>query len=141
MLVYLCGAMSHWDRQDCFEKATDWREEAIKGFYSDSIIKWFNPCVNYFINKEYNSKGVVTQNLTYLKKSDIILLNLEELDKSPGSLFEIYYAYMNHIPVIAFGKNYLYGNQPHVTESISMHFDDMGVALDYIDNMFEQDNK
>lgn len=139
MLLYLAGAMSEFDRQGKFEKAVEWRLNASR-LLKEFRIKTFNPCDNYEINKEYQLKGIVNQNLTYLKNSDILLLNLEELDKSPGTMFEIFFAYMKHTPVIAFGENYLYGTQPHVTESISMKFKDSEEAIDYITSMFGQEN-
>lgn len=142
MLVYLAGAMSAYDLDGCFEKAIEWRSYATNHFYHNyDSVHTFDPCTNYSTNKGYNSKGVVNQNLTYLKKSDIILINLEELDRSPGTLFEIYYAYMNNIPVIAFNSNYLYGIQPHITESITMKFENIAEAIDYIGSMYTQDNK
>lgn len=139
MLCYLAGTMTYFDKQGQFYKATGWRKTSTE-LLIDAYIRVFNPCINYSENKEYAAKGVVNQNLTYLKKSDILLVNLEEFDKSAGSMFELFFAYMNHIPVIAFGENYLYPNQPHVSESISMHFKDVYEAIDYITSMFAQDN-
>jgi len=142
MLIYLAGAMTAYDLDGCFEKATEWRGYVTNHFDCNySYLHTFDPSINYSVNKEYNSKGVVNQNLTYLKKSDIILVNLDELDKSPGTLFEIYYAYLNNIPVVAFNSNYLYGIQPHITESITMKFKNMFEAIDYVGSMYSQDNK
>jgi len=142
MLIYLCGAMTIHDLKGCFKEATEWRGYATNHFDCSGLkINTFDPCINYSINKQFDSKGVVNQNLTYLKKSDIILVNLESIGKSPGTLFEIFYAYMNNIPVIAFGSNYLYGKQPHITESVTMKFEELYDAIDYIDSMYSQDNK
>jgi nucleoside 2-deoxyribosyltransferase len=141
MLIYLAGCMSEHDRKGCFEKATSWRKTATKELsHTEGKMKLFDPCDNYTFNKEYNPKGVVNQNLAYLKNTDVILVNLEEIDKSPGTLFEIFYGYMNHIPIISFGESYLYDSQPHITESISMHFEEIYGATDYILSMFSQDN-
>lgn len=140
MLVYLAGAMSEHDRLGYFKEAIEWREQATTEF-EGTHLKVFNPCINYDVNKKFNTKGVVTQNLTYLKKSDIVLLNLDKLECSPGSLYELFWAYFKHIPVIAFNNNYLYGVQSHITESISIRFDKLDEALDYIWNMYSQDNK
>jgi len=140
MLIYLAGCMSEHDRLGYFKEATEWRDQTSTEF-EGSHLKVFNPCINYNINKTFNSKGVVTQNLAYLKQSDIVLLNLEKLENSPGSLFEIFYAYLHDIPVIAFNNNYLWGVQPHITESISIRVDKLEEALDYIWSMYSQDNK
>jgi len=139
MLIYLAGCMSEHDRLGYFKDATEWRETATTEF-EGTHLKVFNPCINYDINKKFNTKGVVTQNLAYLKQSDIVLLNLDKLECSQGSLFEIFYSFLHDIPVIAFNNNYLYGVQPHITESISIRFDELDEALDYIWSMYLQDN-
>ncbi|MBC8062983.1 MAG: nucleoside 2-deoxyribosyltransferase domain-containing protein [Clostridiaceae bacterium] len=139
MLVYLAGTIKYFEAHDEFLKATEWRKEA-SNILKHTHIKTFDPCDKYEQNKEYASKGVVNQNLAYLRKSDIILVNLDGIEKSPGTMFEIFYGYMNHIPVVAFADNYLYGKQPHVTESITSYFHKFEDAVDYIQNMFSQEN-
>jgi nucleoside 2-deoxyribosyltransferase len=68
-----------------------------------------------------------------------LLLNLEYLEDSPGSLFELYYAFFNHIPVIAFGKsNKNIDLQAHVKESLTICFDNIDDALDYLLYMYSQ---
>jgi len=137
MFIYLAGAMSYYDHASKFNLATDWRDEVINKLKHIGIShEIFNPCKNYNINKTFDSNGVVYQNLTYLHKTDVLILNLQDMDKSPGTLFEIYYAFLNHIPVIAFGKNELYDMQPHVRASITMKFDDIDQIVKYIKNMY-----
>lgn len=138
MFIYLAGAMSYYDNIHKFELATDWRNEAVNKLkvcgYDDKDI--FNPCIRYIYNKEYEPNGVVYQNLVYLKKANVIILNLNDIDKSYGTLFEIYYAFLNHIPVIAFGENVLYNNQPHVRASITMKFKTINDVVAYITSMY-----
>lgn len=140
MFIYLAGAMSYYDRINKFELATRWRDEIISRLqhirYENVDYEIFNPCENYNINKTFDSNGVVYQNLTYLHKTDVLILNLQDIDKSPGTLFEIYYAFLNHIPVIAFGTSELYDVQPHVRASITMKFDDIDQIVEYIENMY-----
>ncbi|MFC0903697.1 hypothetical protein ACFHWD_03210 [Clostridium sp. MT-14] len=137
MFIYLAGAMSYYDCIHQFELATRWRDEAVNKLkvcgYNDRDI--FNPCKNYNINKTFDSRGVVYQNIFYLSKASLIILNMKDLDKSPGTLFEICYAILYHIPVIAFGESKLY-EQPHVHESITIKFATMDEVLKYIKNMY-----
>lgn len=138
MFIYLAGAMRYYDNIHKFELATDWRDEAVNKLkvcgYKDKDI--FNPCKNYNINKTFDSSGVVYQNLVYLHKTDVLILNLQDIDKSPGTLFEIYYAFLNHIPVVGFGENELYNVQPHIRASITVKFDNVDQVVGYIKNMY-----
>ena len=140
MFIYLAGAMSYYDRINRFELATKWRKRIINRLqhtrYITSDYEIFDPCVHYDINKTFNSNGVVYQNLVYLRKADILILNLDDIDKSFGTLFEIYYAFLNHIPVIAFGENDLYYTQPHIRASITMKCDNIDQVVEYIVNMY-----
>lgn len=140
MLCYLGGTMSEFERQGCFDKATSWRIYVTR-LLNDIKIATFNPCIGYELNKTYDPKGVVNQNLCYLKKADIMLINLKEIDKSYGSCFELFFCYLNHIPVIAFGDNYLYGTQPHISIGIELRFLELDDAVDYIKSMYCQDNQ
>ena len=132
--------MSYYDCIHQFELATRWRDEIISRLqyirYENMDYEIFNPCKNYSINKTFDSNGVVYQNLVYLHKSDVLILNLQDIDKSPGTLFEIYYAFLNHIPVIAFGTSELYDVQPHVRASVTVKFNDIDQVVEYIKNMY-----
>lgn len=132
--IYEAGAMTTYYEENRPELAESWRLEFSDAFYNKEV-KIFNPCINYLINKTYEPKGVVYQNLHYLNNSDIIILNLDRLEESQGTLFEIYNFFMNKKPVIAFGSNPIY-NQPHVHESITIRFDTLNEAIRYIKNMY-----
>ena len=139
MFIYLAGAMSYYDKINKFELATLWRKDItylIECSCNYNEREIFNPCTNYNINKTFNSRGVVYQNIFYLSKTSLIILNIQDLDKSPGTLFEIYYAFLNHIPVIAFGTSELYDMQPHVRASITIKFDNINQVVKYIKNMY-----
>lgn len=129
--------MSYYDSINQFDKAFDWRSEA-DSFLIDINIKTFNPTINYEKNKYYDPKGVVNQNICYLKKADLLLVNLEYLEHSPGSLFEMFYAYLNHIPIVAFGQTNIYF-QPHIRTSIDVCFTSLDKALEYIKDMYGQE--
>lgn len=133
--IFLSGCMSYFYDNNKHELAEDWRNQATERLKKKFNI--FNPCTNYYKNINYEPKGIVYQNIAYLNKSDFILLNLDKLESSPGTLFEIFANFLNHKPVIAFGETLLL-DQPHVYEAITMHFIDLDSACDYIENMYCQ---
>lgn len=133
--IFLSGCMSYYYNSNKPKLAEDWRNEAIEKLGGKFNI--FNPCVNYNKNICYEPKGVVYQNIAYLNKSDIILLNLSHIEDSPGTLFETFTSFLNHKPIIAFNETSLI-NQPHVHEAITMHFIDLSGAFDYIKDMYCQ---
>jgi nucleoside 2-deoxyribosyltransferase len=128
--------MSYYSSKGEFEKAKEWRTKAT--IYLKKLgIDCFNPALRYDKNIYYDSKGVVNQNYIYLQKSDIMLLNLEYLEHSPGTLFEIFNFWSQHKPVISFGKTDIY-YQPHVNAAITMNFPEIEKALEYINNLYFQ---
>lgn len=131
----MAGSITYYDINNELDKAKEWRRQAAD-LLNDKF-KIFNPIINYETNKTFNNKGVVYQNLYYLNKSQIMLLNMENLDKSPGTLFEMFNFWANHKPVIAFGKTPIY-NQPHVQEAITNWFINVDKAIDYINFMYCQ---
>lgn len=139
--VYLAGSITEYNNKNELKKAIDWRIKATS-FLMSNIDKTsvFDPTVNFAKNLTYNPRGVVLQNIKYLKESNLLLLNLEYLEKSPGTIFEITYAYLNQIPVIAFGElqdSIKY--QPHINEAITMRFNDIVIALRYVYDMYGQE--
>jgi nucleoside 2-deoxyribosyltransferase len=132
--IYLAGSMTSYYSENKPDLAENWRLKVSDSFYNKDV-KVFNPCINYPINKTYDAKGVVYQNLHYLNHSDIMILNLDRLEESQGTLFEIFNFFMNRKPVIAFGSNPIY-NQPHVHESITIKFDTLDEVIKYIKNMY-----
>ena len=138
--VYMAGAISEYNRLKQLNKAKAWRIKA-SNFFIENInnVEIFDPSLNFEKNFTYNSKGVVLQNIKYLRESNLLLLNLEYLEKSPGTMFEIVWAYLNGVVVISFGKldNSLEFS-PHVEQCIDMTFDDLDKALEYVYDMYNQ---
>lgn len=142
-MLFLSGCMSYYYNLDRPELAEQWRrdvENQIEGYdFLKNNFKVFNPCKNFYKNSTYSSKGIVHQNLFYLRKSGIILLNLADLDKSPGTIFEIVDFYLDSKPVIAFGENNLYTNmQPHIHEAITHKCRDLNEAMEYLCDVYGQ---
>ena len=139
--VYEAGSITQYQRENNLKKAIDWRIKASNFLITNiNNCDIFDPTVNFEKNCTYDPRGVVLQNVKYLKESNLLLLNLEYLEKSPGTIFELTYAYLNQIPVVAFGEldKSIEGN-PHILESISMRFDTLKESLDYIYDMYGQE--
>lgn len=133
--IFLSGCMSYYYDNNKPELAEDWRNKTIERLRDKFNI--FNPCVNYNENINYESRGIVYQNIAYLNKADIVILNVDHIGDSPGTLFELYASFFKHKPVISFGETPLL-EQPHVNEAITMHFIDLDSTCDYIENMYCQ---
>lgn len=134
MLIYSAGAMTAYFRVGRFEEAEKWRIE-LKNKLKDLNIRIYDPTVNFFDNIEYNNKTIVHQNRYYLDKSDLVVVNLENILRSPGTLYEIYRADFLEIPVIAFGNE---ANQPHIENSITQRFDTLDEVVEYIKILYLQ---
>lgn len=87
------------------DKAEKWRKEVKHFFdeYSDNF-KIINPTDYYAYGKYYHKTDVEVFrfDLHKVKKSDIVLANLNDIRKSIGTCIEVYEAHKNDIPVIGF---------------------------------------
>ena len=131
--IYSAGAMTTHDRNNEFHKAVDWRRKAKQLFPTNVYL--FDPTQNYETNSKYDLKNIPYQNLHFLNKCDIMLLNLEKLDESPGTLFEIFNYFFNKKPIIAFGHSEWLWN-PHIHESITIKFETLDEAIKHIKSMY-----
>lgn len=95
-----------------------------------------HPTVNFKEAVEYvTPESVVAQNKHYLDKCDIIVVNLEYLLKSPGSLYEIFYYQTQNKPVLAIvNTDHLATamNSPHVFTSITELFQSDDEIINYL---------
>ena len=132
--VYLAGAISYFRDIGRPEKAESWRKQAqeVLDYYD---IKCFNPCNESHSCWDYPQNGLIKQNYYYLNHCDIILVNLEMVSDSPGTLWELSMAWRDHKPVIAFGTT-SWLKRPHMNSLIDMKFDTLSEALDYITAMY-----
>ena len=108
--IYLAGAIGCYGNNQA--NATMWRfdaEESIKRHvvsYDGVLTKWnvIDPCDYYMYGEglHHTEKEVMGFDLNRVNNSDVILVNLNDLDKSIGTSDEILYAYLHSIPVIGF---------------------------------------
>lgn len=137
--VYLSGATKYVD--DSFQ---NWRSDCIEiemyglgcsGIYTK--LNFINPIAyfNYTHNKPKTEKQCINLFMWLVDKSDILLLNLDDSDKSIGTGMEIEHAFCRGIPIIAFGKNpdtwYNWAE-----ERATVIFDDLEDAVMYINDYY-----
>ena len=141
--VYLAGAMSTHYTNNEYHKATQWRIDIVDQLLDDIVDEceskwaWFDPTLNSEINfKTVNNATVLKQNIFYLDKSDIMIVNLNQLEHSPGTLFEIFYFGLQNKPIIAFGDS-KWVESPHISEYITCIIDKDEV-MDYLNAMYYQ---
>lgn len=123
LIIYEAGKMSGLS----YELMNEWRVELKKLLMEsaenyDVKVKVINPVSYYnFMNPRHHSeKEVMEFDLNYIRKSDIVIVNLDGLNTSIGTCIELYEANKNNIPVIAFGKIETYTNlHPWIKEYIS----------------------
>lgn len=121
--VYLAGAMSGLT----FEEMNTWRIDVKKKLehmadYQGRSINVINPVVYYnFVRPQHkNEREVMQYDLNHAKSSDLVVVNLKNLDTSIGTIIELYEAYTRNIPVLAFGDSTTYLNlHPWVKECIT----------------------
>ena len=133
--VYLAGAISYFYNINQKERATAWREKATETLEQFDI-KCFDPCQESPSCWEYPQDGLIKQNYFYLKNCDIILVNLDMINDSIGTAWELSMAWRDHKPVIAFGKT-PWLERPHMRSLIDVHFNTLDEALNYIADMYE----
>ena len=139
MLIYLAGAITVHHKNNQMDHAYEWRHKSIDLLEKQDNFQCFDPTVNFLENfgAEVPCKSVVAQNRHYLEKSDIVLLNLDMLHESPGTLWELYVANENNIPVYAFGDSE-WSWSPHVNQSITGRFKDLYTTINHIKNMYHK---
>lgn len=135
--VYLSGAVKRVSNE--FQS---WRNECIEltdedfGIYN--LINCIDPTryFNYSKNKTPKTeKQCLDLFMWQVEKSDVVLVNLDYSEVSPGTVAELEHAYCNGVPVIGFGKEeYTWYNW--AKERCSVVFDNLTDALNYIDTSY-----
>ena len=132
--IYLGGSMSEKLKQGRFDEAVRWRQSA-KDLLIDNGIDVFDPTSGFEVNKNFEPCGIPMQNLTYVKKCDLLLVNLEYILKSPGTLFEMTSFYVLQKPIVAYGS---LTNCSHIDDIITMYMGCLDDCLKYIVSMYGQ---
>lgn len=142
--LYLSGCMSYYYTKGEYHKATEWRIELAQKLLDSNAdicsnhFNWFDPTLNFKDNVQVaNNKTVVQQNNYYLDKCDIMIVNLDNINQSMGTLYEVFYYKIHNKPVIAFGDTE-WINNPHLAESITIRLDTLDDVVEYLSDYYRQ---
>lgn len=139
--IYLAGAIGCYDPED--NHPYKWRRYVkgwISNFYDDKF-SVFNPIdyYNYKTDNQYTEKEIMKYELRAVKQSDVVLVNLKDLDKSTGTNDEILYAYLNDVPIIGFIESdvcSIHAWKEEQIDRIEIGEDSLEKALNYIAEYF-----
>lgn len=141
MKIYLAGKMGGLS----FEEMNEWRNEAFQKllktteYYSETL-NVVNPVLYYnFEEKRHQTEIEVEEfDLAHVISSDIIIVNLDGLSSSVGTMIELHDAHYHHkIPVIAFGDRELYDNlHPWVKNDITRVENSIDDVVAYIRDFY-----
>ena len=140
--VYLSGKMFGLNLEDM----SHWRNEIEKNLThrfestgSNALLYIFNPVryYNYESHEHQSEKEIKNYEIKHVTTSDIVVVNLEGLNTSDGSKYEIIMASQNNIPVIAFGDEKLYDDlHPWIKDDITRVEKDLNDVCNYIANFY-----
>lgn len=139
--IYLAGKMGGLT----YEGMNGWRNiiktkilETAK--YSDTNVNIINPVSYYnFEEKKHQTEIEVEEfDLAHVISSDLIIVNIDGLNNSIGTIIELHDAhYHNKIPVIAFGSKEVYNNlHPWVKNDITRIEPNIDDVVNYIRDFY-----
>jgi len=139
MFIYEAGALTYYHRNDQIDKGLNWRSE-LDTWANDNNIKTFNPGLTYLLEKNhsYDPKMCVIQNDYYIEKCDICVVNLNDIDFSPGTQYELIRFKLLGKPVVAFGNKHW---SPHINFCISHQCENLEEVIELLCNMFNQETR
>lgn len=134
--IYLGGKMSGLT----FSEMNKWRvvmKEQLTIASSDICnVRVINPTDYYnFENIRHKSEEeVMDYDLDHVKSSDILIINLDKVQTSPGTIVEIHAAWELGIPVLAFGNSDTL--HPWIKRMIRRTDDTLEELVDYIKEFY-----
>lgn len=129
---YLMGAISYYYNNNQIEEATEWRDWFCTKLLEYDI-ECFNPMKNFKVNLQFPGRSIVTQNNYFLSQCNIGIVNLKNIDKSLGTLYEMFQYHFYGKPIIAFEKM---PEQPHILSAIDCWLKSKEDVLDYLISMY-----
>ena len=137
MYIYEAGALTYYHCNNQLLKGTQWRQTLDNWVHEFKNIKTFNPAITFLKEKNhtYSPEMCVDQNEYYLNKCNIMVVNLDDIDQSPGTIYELVRFKDMRKPVIAFGKSHW---SPHINSCISHQCETLEDVIELLCNMFFQ---
>ena len=138
--IYLAGKMSGLT----FEESDGWRRD-FKGVFKRKMnydtmhYTIINPNDYYnFKNPSHqNEREIMQYDLNHVRNSDIVVVNLDDINTSIGTAIELYVAAQNNIPVLAWGNEQEWEiTHPWLKECISRRSSDMKNICKYISDFY-----
>ena len=139
--IYLAGKMNGLS----FKEMNDWRDDVFQKLlrqaemYSAKL-DIVNPVLYYnFEEKRHQTEIEVEEfGLAHVISSDIVIVNLDGLSNSIGTIIELHDAHYHHkIPVIAFGDKELYNNlHPWIKNDITRVENNIDNVVAYIRDFY-----
>lgn len=135
LYIYAAGSLTYLNKIGKFQEALKWREK-LDNWALDNHVKVFNPAKNFQneICHGYSHKLIVDQNDFFLNKSTIMVVQLDYLDFSPGTIYEMAMFRAMKKPIIAFGENEHWS--PHTNSCISQYCKNIEEVIEVLNNMF-----
>ena len=99
--VWLCGA----SEKVSFEDSNNWRRECVDWFkYNSESFRAWNPNDYYNYGEQLHKSDAEIFRFCYQKifQSDVILVNLENIRQSVGSIMELAWAQQLNKPIVGF---------------------------------------
>ena len=100
------------------EEQTGWRNHLKESLEKDDKFRVLSPCDYYtYQNPAHKSeREILNWELNYVKNSDIIIVNLDKVESSVGTIMELATAHNAGKPIIGYGS--LDGHHPWVQEVV-----------------------
>lgn len=138
--IYLAGKMSGLS----FAEMNTWRTElefCLKLYAEKTgvVVEVINPVsyYNFGVKRHQSELEVMKFDLAKVKSSNIIIVNMKGLNTSIGTCIEIYEAYKQEIPILAFGKKEEFNNlHPWIQNCITRHDENYSEIIDYIRDFY-----
>lgn len=139
--IYLAGKMSGIS----FNKMVEWRINVRNSLLEKSQecgipTNIINPVLYYNFEKKRHQTEIEVEefDLAHVTSSDIVVVNLDGLNDSIGTIIELHDAhYHNRIPVIAFGNRELYDSlHPWIKNDITRVEENIDDVCKYIRDFY-----
>ena len=106
---------------------------------SGANVRVINPCdyYQYDLKKHQSELEIMNYDLARVRESDLVIVNLDRLSTSIGTIIECYEAYKKEIPVLAFGEREDYENlHPWIQCCITRYEKNYRECINYISDFY-----